>query len=388
MNWFRVRYRLFRRWLRNNLCVEEKTRKVALAASIQRIFWTAPIMAVGNFLAGLTFWLQNEPTMAREILWRELIITTNFLVSAISLIFFLVAWRVRQHDISDRVRKVFLYSVVIYVLGVGLIISLIDSLVMTSITPFLLCVTIAGTFYYLPPRNAFIVFSLSFVVFALLFSSFSDFPSHVLKSTLVNGLIVNVMGLALSIVSWQYFCRTTMQQRIIAEQQETLKQMAYHDSLTDLPNRRFLDELIKREVVLVKRQQEESCLIICDIDRFKRVNDTYGHPAGDELLREFADLLQSNLSSNNILVRLGGEEFVILARSAPFEQSVNLAEKLRKLVEEHEFKVDHHVIRITASFGVAALRGTEGAHDYYCRADQALYQAKQAGRNQVVTFSI
>lgn len=99
------------------------------------------------------------------------------------------------------------------------------------------------------------------------------------------------MGLALSVVSWQHFHRTAWQRRMISKQQEILEQMAYRDSLTRLPNRRALDDLVQREVELVERKQTESCL-------------TYGHVAGDDLLKAFATQLLQNTRSNNTLVRL------------------------------------------------------------------------------------
>lgn len=384
MKWLRVRYRFLRRLLNKLLFVDEKTKEVALTATIQRIYWTAPVMAASTFLAGLTFWLQEEPSMSREALWRDWIIITNLLVSLGSLIIWRIAAQINKRKANRRIQRVFVYFVVTYVFGFGLAISLVDQIVMSSITPFLICATIVATFYYLPPKHSVIVFLLSFVLFRFAFLRYASGSQAILQSNLVNGFVVTAMGLALSFVSWQHFRRTTLQQRTIVKQQEALRKMAYHDSLTYLPNRRYLDELVKQEVALVQRQEKESCLIICDIDHFKQINDTYGHLAGDDLLREFARLLQANLPSSNSLVRLGGEEFVILAPNTSLEQCAILAERLRKLVAGHEFEVDGNKVRITASFGVAGLQGTEGVRDYYSRADQALYKGKKAGRNQVV----
>ena len=131
----------------------------------------------------------------------------------------------------------------------------------------------------------------------------------------------------------------------------------------------------------------ESSLIMCDIDHFKTVNDTYGHPAGDKLLCAFAQLLQENLHESSTVVRLGGEEFVILASHTSLQQAVALAERLRRTIEGHEFTLDRTTVCITASFGVASLQGTEGARDYYHRADRALYDAKRSGRNRVLVGS-
>jgi len=128
-------------------------------------------------------------------------------------------------------------------------------------------------------------------------------------------------------------------------------------------------------------------LIMCDIDHFKKVNDTYGHLAGDDLLRELAALLRENVRADNTLVRLGGEEFVILAPGASLEEGALLAERLRKLVAGHSFTVCGNEVRITMSIGVAPLTGAENVRDYYNRADRALYTAKEQGRNQVVVAS-
>ena len=146
-----------------------------------------------------------------------------------------------------------------------------------------------------------------------------------------------------------------------------LSELAYQDPLTGLPNRRFMDERIKAEVALVKSGCTESSLLMCDIDHFKSVNDTYGHLAGDDLLRELAALLQSSVRENSTLVRLGGEEFVILAPGTSLDEGKRFAERLRELVENHRFLICGHEVRITMSIGVAALTGSEDIRDYYNR---------------------
>lgn len=383
----RSRLGLLRDNLSSRRAVDGEITKDAIVATVQRILWTAPVMAVGNFLAALGFWFQEEPTGATEILWRELIIKANLLISVLDLGVWIVAWIIKGRKASLKIQTILVYTVVVYVLATGLGITVIDTLVMASITPFLICITVVGTFYYVPPRNSLLIFLLSFIAFRLAFVFFGTLSTNMLSSILINGLVVNAMGLALSIVNWQHFRRARLQEKTIAKQQTQLTQMAYHDSLTGLPNRHFLDELVEREVALVKRGQIESSLIMCDIDHFKFVNDTYGHLAGDDLLRAFAQLLQENLCESSTVVRLGGEEFVILASHAAQEQALALAERLRKTIEEYEFTVDQATIRITASFGVAALQGTEGARDYYHRADRALYEAKRSGRNSVQVIS-
>ena len=111
---------------------------------------------------------------------------------------------------------------------------------MPGITPLVISVTIVGTFYYLTPKQAILVFLLSFAAFRTAFSVLEMSSANLQSSALVNGLVVNAMGLALSWVNWQHFQRTNRQERTIEEQQASLRKMAYHDYLTQLPNRHFL----------------------------------------------------------------------------------------------------------------------------------------------------
>ena len=212
---------------------------------------------------------------------------------------------------------------------------------------------------------------------------FANLPLSTFYSELTNGLFASTLGFVFSALSWRNFRTTKLQKAKIAEQRDILEQMAYQDPLTHLPNRRLLDELVRREIDLVQRQKVESCLIIIDLDSFKEVNDNYGHPVGDAVLQQLAQMLQKSMAGSNTLVRLGGEEFVILASNTSLDEARALAERLRQQIEEHEFSVGKKKIYITASFGVAPLRGTEQAGDYYALADKALYRAKQQGKNRV-----
>lgn len=367
----------------NMMRVDRGMEELATAASVQRIFWTAPVMALGNLLAAVSFWLNMGSPVGTELIWRQLIIVTNFSVSVISALIWLLAWQMRRRVPGVRESKLFVYAVACYVLAVGLVISLIDQLVLTSITPFLLCVTVVGTFYYLPPRSSLVLFTAAYLIFSRALFLVGGAPASAVLSNRVNALTTTALGFALSLLSWMHFRRNALQERTIKGQQAKLQKLAYQDPLTGLPNRRFLDELIKREVEAVNRR-EPAALVMCDIDYFKKINDTYGHLAGDDLLRELALLLQSNIKSSNTLIRLGGEEFIVYSPSTTLEEGALLAERLRRLVEGHEFTVCENPVRITMSIGVAALTGSENIRDYYNRADQALYNAKEQGRNRVV----
>ena len=166
----------------------------------------------------------------------------------------------------------------------------------------------------------------------------------------------------------------------------TMEGLAMADPLTGLYNMRFFDPLLEREMAVSAREGWPVSLIMVDIDHFKPFNDTHGHPAGDEALRSFANLLRANLRDSDTVARYGGEEFVILLHDADLAGAAALAEKLRVEVENLVVMLGPaRYARLTASFGVAST-ATHG-HDRMALvsiADQALYQAKDAGRNRVV----
>lgn len=386
MKWLKSQYRILRGELRSLVAMDREVMEDAVAVDIVRILWTAPIISASHFLAALGFWFQEPPAAPIEIRWLKWVTGINFVIAAVNILIGLVAWLIRKKESSRQTQSMLLYFVIVYVLLAGLFISVIDQLVIPSISPLIISVVIVATFYYIPPKNSFLIFTAFLLCFRFIFTTFTYDSGNILSSNLTNGFVACVVGFSLSVVNWQHFRKLKIQQNTITKQQEQLEQMAYQDSLTGLHNRRWLDELMKVEVALVKRKKVESCLVMLDIDDFKIINDTYGHPAGDVLLRNFAQLLQKTVRDSSTLVRIGGEEFIILSRSMSEGQCAVLVERIRTKIAEHVFQVDHHSIQVTASFGIAALQGTEGAEDYYLSADRALYRAKEAGKNRVMVF--
>ncbi len=156
------------------------------------------------------------------------------------------------------------------------------------------------------------------------------------------------------------------------------------DGLTQVFNRRFFNDALEREFNRSKRYQRALSLVVFDIDFFKRVNDTHGHLAGDNLLRQIASAVKHRLRREDIFARTGGEEFAVLLPEIGHDGARKTAEKIRGIVESTQFKHEHTVIPCTVSLGVAALQGGETtADDLYRTADSYLYTAKQAGRNRV-----
>ncbi len=154
------------------------------------------------------------------------------------------------------------------------------------------------------------------------------------------------------------------------------------DKLTQLHNRTKIDDLFKMELSRVNRYQGSLSLILVDLDHFKEVNDNYGHLIGDKVLQELASLLKNSVRSADHIGRWGGEEFLILSSDTNLEQARQHAEKLRQLIEHHEFSEVGHK---TGSFGVATYHDGDDADSMTKRADDCLYLAKDRGRNIVVS---
>jgi len=166
----------------------------------------------------------------------------------------------------------------------------------------------------------------------------------------------------------------------LEEKNEMLRELSITDSLTELNNRAYLDEKLNEEFNRIDRHPDILSIILVDIDRFKHVNDKYGHQAGDEVLVNIAKTLRRNIRSIDSIGRWGGEEFIIICPGSDEKQSLQLAEKLRQILQELEHP---KVGRVTCSFGVASHELGMSQVQLIKNADKALYESKSSGRNRV-----
>lgn len=166
----------------------------------------------------------------------------------------------------------------------------------------------------------------------------------------------------------------------LQEQLDYTNYVASHDKLTSLYNRYMFDESLEKEINRAKRYAHPLSFIIIDLDYFKDINDTYGHQIGDKILIELAKILLENIRDIDIAARWGGEEFVIILPDTDKEQVLSLAEKLRKIIQEHTFEKN---IALTCSFGVTTFHESDTNDAIFARMDKALYHAKESGRNNV-----
>lgn len=168
-------------------------------------------------------------------------------------------------------------------------------------------------------------------------------------------------------------------ERRVAEQ----RRRALTDSLTGLPNREAYEETAAREVQRWQRYDRPLCLAVCDIDLFKSVNDSYGHSAGDEVLRQLASILGKRLRGTDFVARYGGEEFVVLLPETDREQAGRVMESLREAIEQSQITWEKKDLQLTVSIGIADFKGKDILQSAFTRADRALYQAKMNGRNRI-----
>lgn len=165
---------------------------------------------------------------------------------------------------------------------------------------------------------------------------------------------------------------------------ERVRQLASNDELTGLPNRRHVMELLKHEERKALRPTDPLCCCLIDIDYFKKINDSLGHQAGDEALRQFSSILSQGLRAGDVLARWGGEEFLLVLPSTPIDEAAGVARRLHERCANSANWVDHPNLQVTFSAGMTAHVSSEVIDSTIARADALLYQAKEAGRDRVV----
>jgi diguanylate cyclase (GGDEF)-like protein len=220
-----------------------------------------------------------------------------------------------------------------------------------------------AVFYLIRPGQAVVLALAAIVALIPVMLPGAD-PMH-MATVFITIVVMSTFAYAFSIV--------TMQQR------EQLILLATKDPLTGAGNRRALENKLDDVVASFSRNRVPAAMILIDLDHFKAVNDAHGHATGDQILCSLTEIINLRIRMTDSLFRIGGEEFVVVLEGQSADSASHLAEQLRTIVEANELVADRSV---TISLGVAELRPGESAGDWMHRADEALYQAKNAGRNK------
>ncbi len=172
----------------------------------------------------------------------------------------------------------------------------------------------------------------------------------------------------------------------VKKAQAKMAEMSVVDELTKLHNRRYFVEALEGEFERANRYETDMALIMMDLDDFKRINDTYGHPSGDMVLSEIGKILKKHVRRNDIACRYGGEEFAVILPNVSRDNIYAAYERFREMVSEHLFEYESNQFHITISIGIAFSNDAKSINDLLAHADQALYQAKETDRNKTVIY--
>ncbi|WP_430765420.1 GGDEF domain-containing protein [Pseudomonas citronellolis] len=361
--------------------------------NLKRLGWLALLGVPFDLVHILVFRLNLQGARPEYDGWRQDIILTHSVAAVLLACLGLLAWRARQAKNAAPLWYCEALAIggAAVLLGFGLTITRFDQQVTSSITPFLMGAVATALIIMLRPAVAAALYVLALVAFELAMESAQPDPQLRLSNQM-GGLTICGIGLLLSLILWFGHLRNLRQRRHLRRQRRELEEknrqleyLAGHDPLTGLLNRRQFDQVVKQELARCERQPMPVSLLMIDLDHFKFINDRYGHPLGDEVIRHTANLLRKHTRSSDSVARLGGEEFLLLLPDSDACQAEIIAEKLRKLLEDTPLPMKDGLLYLTASFGVASLaEGVSSTYErLYSTADQALYRAKASGRNRV-----
>jgi diguanylate cyclase (GGDEF)-like protein len=363
---------------------------VQLEHNLHRLKLAAPLAPPVNLLHIWMFWGRPAQS-ANEALWLQGII----LAHAGMLLFFgllaLAAWWLDRRPQRLRLRQACITVGILGTLGFAALISSVDQLVTSNITPLLVGCTLVALVFLHRPLAALLLFATTLGLFIWAIGQTQSDPA-LLLSNRVNGLSICAIAMALAWSQWHHFVKIQSQQQRLETQQALLEQqnarlsyLAEHDPLSGLLNRRAFGEIVTHELLRAERNQQPLCLLMLDLDHFKQINDQYGHPLGDRVIRQTAALLASLVRASDSLARIGGEEFVLLLPDCDLQQGRQVAELLRQNVEQQLRRVDGLELALTVSIGLVAIAAGQACsyERLYAASDRALYQAKHSGRNRV-----
>ena len=371
--------------------VPEALRRRVRLENLRRLRLLAPIFAAVSAVHLIVFGAMT-PTAADTVTWRTGILAAHTTLLVVAVLLWAAARRAEQASDVARWTRFLTLAALVLVLGAGVAIATVDQLVTSSITPFLVANAIAGLILVVTPRAILVAYPGAVVVFALLLPLVQT-DAAVLASNQVNGVTAGAIGLGLALLRWRGEVRDherlveiERQRRELEDRNAELARLAAHDPLTGLRNRRQFELQFAQEVERHRRSGEACSLLLLDLDDFKAVNDRYGHPAGDALLRSVSALMTERLRGSDLIARWGGEEFLVLLPATARDGAVAVAEDLRATFSSAALDAGlPDPVSITVSVGVAQVDVDEpdALSHAYRRADAALYGAKESGRDRV-----
>ncbi|WP_371234371.1 GGDEF domain-containing protein [Pseudomonas sp. QE6] len=384
--------------LQHSIAVNDAMALPVARENLRRLYFASAFAVAFDLIHILVFWLNLQGSAPEHDGWRLDIIRIHATIAVLFSALGLLAWLASRPQRNAPLWYMKLLSLLAstVLLGFGIAITGADQQVTSSITPFLMSSVGAALIILMRPRHAITLYILALSAFEVTMMLTQSTPELRLSNQM-GGLTICGIGLILSLILWHGHVRNLRQRQFLRQQRQELEEknrqleyLAGHDPLTGLFNRRQFDQLVTMELSRVSRQPAPVSLLMVDLDHFKFINDRYGHPLGDEVIRHAANLLRNYTRSGDSVARLGGEEFLLLLPDTGQSQARNIAEKVRKLLEETPLPMKDGLLYLTASFGIASLEaGIPGTYELlYAAADKALYRAKASGRNRVELIEV
>lgn len=376
--------------------LKSEYRKVQGEATIETLrrfrvalFVLLPIHVV---LTGWFFFYQPPPDRPELQVWAHSLHVLQAWQALVLLFFGLFVQRyLRRHEKASPAGVFLQVLLCISYLLFGVLAALLDARVGHGIATFLIICQGVAILSLMRPLFAVGMFGMAYLVFVhLLQATVGD--SALMASLHIQTLSTVLISLLLSLFMWHQYTRAVLLRRQLSlsnaallRKQQELEILAQRDALTGLYNRRQFTTLAELELARAERIPGGIGLLMVDLDFFKRINDQYGHPAGDEVLRQVATLLSAGVRSTDLVARMGGEEFIVLLPHTNLENALAVAEKLRKTLRDRPLLVQGVQLPVTASFGLTWLAENQKGllQSLYAAADQALYSAKHGGRDRI-----
>jgi diguanylate cyclase (GGDEF)-like protein len=363
--------------------------------TLRRFRWVAAVLT--PVFLFLSWWLSSFPVPADSPHLRAWATSLAQAQAGAALVSVLLAWvahlTLRSNQRATAAGIVLHVLICASYLAYGALVTLIDLRfgAAAGVASYMMVTVLVGVLSLMRPAISAPMFLLTGLVFNFLMSGL-DLNHAQLPSLRIIALSAPAMALLANIMIWHQYAKTVLLRRQLSRNNESLtakqaelQYLAERDMLTGLYNRGQFTRIAIAELTRVDRYPAALSLLILDIDFFKKINDSYGHPAGDEVLRQVAALLKAGVRATDTVARLGGEEFIVLMPHTASEGAMAMAEKLRVAVCSHPLHIGELEVLVSASFGVIAV--AEGVSTNlevaYGAADRALYVAKQQGRNRV-----
>lgn len=337
------------------------------------------LLVIFNDIPAIQNSTPEESWLAQSYLVLHLIIGFFTLIGLFMFIFF-------HRKNKDRIVN-YLTPVISMVILVCLsVITGLDQIKTGQISVFVINLLVCGLLVLTPPHISFFLFTIPFGVFFV--EMFTYQPDLAIRNShLINGGIFWVAVILLSRFTYDNQISHLIKNIKLEIANQKLLTLSSHDPLTNLVNRRYFEDQIEHELSRIRRFDEQSWLILVDIDHFKKINDQFGHATGDQVIKEVASILQKNIREVDLACRWGGEEYLLLITHTGLDEVIRVAKRLCDEIARTTLDADGQKISVTASLGVARLasHGLE-EKDFlvsYKLVDQAMYSAKAKGRNQV-----